>query len=37
MTLDEIVDNSAQLRSYLVADCIRYYLNKPHYSLDLIR
>ena len=37
MTLDEIVDNSAQLRSYLVADCIRDYLNKPHYSLDLIR
>ncbi|MEO1829943.1 MAG: NUDIX hydrolase [Pseudomonas sp.] len=37
MTLDEIVDNSAQLRSHLVADCIRDYLNKPHYSLDLIR
>lgn len=37
MTLDEIVDNSAQLRSHLVANCIRDYLNKPHYSLDLIR
>ncbi|RGP57214.1 NUDIX hydrolase [Pseudomonas abyssi] len=37
MTLDEIADNSAQLRSHLVADCIRDYLNKPHYSLDLIR
>lgn len=37
MTLDEIVDNSAQLRSHQVADCIRDYLNKPHYSLDLIR
>ncbi|UJJ31494.1 NUDIX hydrolase [Halopseudomonas maritima] len=37
MTLDEIVDNQSHLRSYLVADCIRDYLNKPHYSLDLIR
>ncbi|MEH6688250.1 MAG: NUDIX hydrolase [Halopseudomonas sabulinigri] len=37
MTLEELEEQRHKLRSYLVLDCITDYLNKPHYSLDLIR
>ncbi|MEL0167136.1 MAG: NUDIX hydrolase [Pseudomonadaceae bacterium] len=37
MSLDELVDNTEMLRSHLVLGCVNDYLNKPHYSLDLIR
>jgi len=37
MTLEELQHERHKLRSYLVLDCITDYLNKPHYSLDLIR
>ncbi len=37
MTLDELQQEQHRLRSHLVLDCILDYLNKPHYSLDLIR
>ncbi len=37
MSLDELVDNTEILRSHLVLGCVQDYLNKPHYSLDLIR
>tara|TARA_R110000796_G_scaffold213187_1_gene329317 strand:- start:44844 stop:45320 length:477 start_codon:yes stop_codon:yes gene_type:complete len=37
MTLDELKQRREDLRSYLVLECIEDYLNKPHYSLDLIR
>ena len=37
MSLDELVDNTEHLRSHLVLGCVQDYLNKPHYSLDLIR
>ena len=37
LTLDEIQARRAQLRSHLVLDCIRDYMAKPHYSLDLFR
>ena len=37
MTLEEINQERHKLRSHLVLDCILDYLNKPHYSLDLIR
>tara|TARA_R110000751_G_scaffold221109_1_gene323681 strand:+ start:120 stop:554 length:435 start_codon:yes stop_codon:yes gene_type:complete len=37
MTLDELGQEQQSLRSHLVLDCILDYLNKPHYSLDLIR
>ena len=37
MTVDELEARRADLRSHLVLDCIYDYLNKPLYSLDLIR
>ncbi|MEH6492653.1 NUDIX hydrolase [Halopseudomonas sp.] len=37
MTLEELQQAQQHLRSHLVLDCILDYLNKPHYSLDLIR
>lgn len=37
MTLEELQHRRQDLRSHLVLDCIEDYLNKPHYSLDLIR
>jgi 8-oxo-dGTP pyrophosphatase MutT (NUDIX family) len=37
LTLDEIRARQSQLRSPLVLQCILDYLNKPRYSLDLIR
>lgn len=37
MTLAQLQDTSIELRSHLVLDCIRDYLEKPHYPLDLIR
>lgn len=37
LSLDELRQRRDDLRSYLVLDCIEDYLNKPHYSLDLIR
>lgn len=37
MTLDQLQNTSTELRSHLVLDCIRDYLEKPHYPLDLIR
>lgn len=37
LTLEDIEDRRAQLRSPLVLDCIYDYLNKPRYPLELIR
>ena len=37
MTFDQLQSSSIALRSHLVLDCIRDYLEKPHYPLDLIR
>ncbi|WP_150304957.1 NUDIX hydrolase [Pseudomonas saliphila] len=37
MTLDQLQNTPTELRSHLVLDCIRDYLEKPHYPLDLIR
>lgn len=37
MTLEELQQRRQDLRSHLVLECIEDYLNKPHYSLDLIR
>ncbi len=37
MSLEQLQAKRQDLRSYLVLDCIQDYLNKPHYSLDLIR
>lgn len=37
MTLDQLQNTPNELRSHLVLDCIRDYLEKPHYPLDLIR
>lgn len=37
MTLDQLQNTPIELRSHLVLDCIRDYLDKPHYPLDLIR
>ncbi len=37
MSLEDIRARRADLRSYLVLDCIVDYLTKPHYSLDLFR
>lgn len=37
LSVQEVRQRRQDLRSYLVLDCIEDYLNKPHYSLDLIR
>lgn len=37
MTLEELRHSQAQHRSHLVLQCVLDYLNKPHYSLELIR
>lgn len=37
MTREELQQRRQDLRSHLVLECIEDYLNKPHYSLDLIR
>lgn len=37
LTLEEIRERRAQLRSPLVLQCVLDYLNKPRYPLDLIR
>lgn len=37
MTLAQLHNSPVELRSHLVLDCIRDYLEKPHYPLDLIR
>lgn len=37
MTLEQLQNSPLELRSHLVLDCIRDYLEKPHYPLDVIR
>lgn len=37
LSLAQLQERQAELRSYLVLDCLQDYLNKPHYPLEVIR